>query len=78
MWHYHDPPDEEEDLSESRKQRPPCTPTQLAASTGDLVALRMLLDHGANVNESPGGSVLGGPLFRPLVSWTQALVKWRL
>ncbi|KAH6620968.1 ankyrin repeat-containing domain protein [Chaetomium sp. MPI-SDFR-AT-0129] len=30
------------------------TPTQLAASLGDLTALKILLDHGADVNEAPG------------------------
>lgn len=33
---------------------PPYTPTQLAASLGDLTALKILLDHGADVNEAPG------------------------
>ena len=33
--------------------RGPCTPTQLAASLGDLEALRILLDHGADINEAP-------------------------
>ncbi|KAG7292581.1 hypothetical protein NEMBOFW57_002616 [Staphylotrichum longicolle] len=32
----------------------PFTPTQLAASLGDLEAVKILLDHGANVNEAPG------------------------
>ncbi|KAK4139318.1 ankyrin repeat-containing domain protein [Dichotomopilus funicola] len=31
----------------------PYTPTQLAASLGDLTALKILLDHGADVNEAP-------------------------
>ncbi|KAK4113107.1 ankyrin [Canariomyces notabilis] len=33
-----------------------CTPTQLACLLGDLTALRMLLDHGASVNEAPAYS----------------------
>jgi len=32
----------------------PCTPTQLAASNGDLKAVKMLLEYGTNVNEHPG------------------------
>lgn len=31
----------------------PYTPTQLVASKGDLRALKMLLDHGTDVNEAP-------------------------
>ncbi|KAH6847524.1 ankyrin repeat-containing domain protein [Chaetomium sp. MPI-CAGE-AT-0009] len=31
----------------------PCTPTQLAASLGDLKAVKLLLDHGTDVNEAP-------------------------
>jgi ankyrin repeat protein len=30
-----------------------CTPTQLACLLGDLTALKMLLEHGANIHEAP-------------------------
>lgn len=42
------------DKSEPESDLSPFTPTQLAASLGDLEALKILLDHGADVNEAPG------------------------
>ncbi|KAK3292838.1 uncharacterized protein B0H64DRAFT_362991 [Chaetomium fimeti] len=50
MW-YGKPLDEDEYWRED--DCTPYTPTQLAASLGDLKAVELLLDHGTGVNESP-------------------------
>jgi len=45
----------DEDLfDDSPDELRPCTPTQLAASNGDLKAVKMLFEYGTNVNELPG------------------------